>query len=112
MKCRKLGKLSEVIKIVEPKGNSSSSTNKFEGIHTFLGCEHQRVVREVKYGPKGRETSRTFQCMVYNVQASLERAIVKYEKAVEKATGNLPNFKPATTPFVDEVRENALQEQT
>ena len=40
--------------------------------------------------------------MEYDVEASLDRSVAKYEEAVKTATGLYPKLYPVATPYVDD----------
>ena len=61
---------------------------------TFLGCTLKRYERKV--GEK------TLQCIEYDVEDSLKKALDKYEEVVRSLTGQEPGYHDAGTPFIEE----------
>ena len=61
---------------------------------TFLGCTLKPYARQV--GDK------TLQCIEYDVEDSLKKAIDKYDEVVESLTGLRPGYHDAATPFLEE----------
>ena len=62
---------------------------------TSLGCEMVKFRREIKLG-------RWAECVEYNISRQLRRALAKYEEAVYHATGLIPEYVKAKTPFLEE----------
>ena len=61
---------------------------------TFLGCTLRRFERTVN--------GKKLQCVEYDVEDSLRKALDKYEEAVECATGLRTEYHDAATPFLEE----------
>ena len=102
--------LGKNIKLEVPKGDTTAKAEKKNGQDkdaskddgadevlskmTFLGCTLKRFERRV--GKK------TLQCIEYDVEDSLKKALDKYEEVVESLTGKRVGYHDASTPFLEE----------
>ena len=82
--------------VLEPqKGDDVGPSADGKTKLTFLGCEMTKQRREIRTG-QWAET------IEYNISKQLKRALAKYEEAVYSATGLIPEYTKARTPFLEE----------
>ena len=84
--------IGQHISLEVPKGDVVSDAT--EQTVTFLGCQQTRSEKVIK-GQK-------VQCIEYDISKQLKRALTKYEEAVYAATGLVPEYIKAKTPFMEE----------
>ena len=87
------------IKLDKPKGDVDKN------IHTFLGCIHTRVDKEIVVDGK----KKIIRCMEYDMTHSMKRSVEKYQRAVAKIAGKEPRVGLAKTPFLPEDTVKAPQ---
>ena len=95
-------RLGANITLEPPKGD----TNPDE--HTFLGCIHRRKEVWVAHPERPQHKVR-LTIMEYDMTASMERAVAKYQAAVYELTGEWPRVNGARTPFLAEETVKAPQ---
>ena len=80
---------------LEPQKGDDVGENEGKKTLTFLGCEMTKCRKELRPGQFA-------ECVEYNISRQLRRALAKYEEAVFTATGLVPEYVIAKTPFLEE----------